>query len=206
MEITRNLFHYLDCTAMEFDQMKKIWDEEKKENLFVINEEAMKRSITSKKRAANREVNVTEIGLMIVNSITAAILLIDAIMDNEPWPSYLGVGIMLFTVGYLLYIRKKRQKADNTFDRTMLGELDHAISNVESTISIGKTMIYWYLLPAGLFIIIKMMVQGASVEKWLFVLAAFILGHLVSNWGVKKQHIPKLKKLQQLRAKLTEEA
>lgn len=206
MGVSRNLFHYLDCTAMDFEQMQKIWDEEKKENFFVINEDAMRKTVTSKKRVANRDVNVTEIGLMIINTITATILLTRALIDSKAWPSYLGVGIMLFTVFYLMYIRRKRKKADLTFDRTMLGELDHAIANVKSTIAIGRTMIYWYILPIGIFSIVKMTIQGAAIEKWLFVLVAFALGHFVSNLGVKKQHIPRLEKLQQLKAKLTEEA
>lgn len=203
MEISKNLFQYLkECTAMEFEQMQKIWDEEKKENFFIINEEGMHRSVKAKKIAANREVNLTEIGLMIINSITASILLIDAIMDNEPWTSYLGVGIMLFTVLYLVYIRMKRKKADQTFDRTMLGELDHAISNVKSTISIGKTMIYWYLLPAGLYAMTKMFIEEASIIKWFIVVGMFILGYVVSNWGINKQQIPRKKKLEKLRETL----
>lgn len=184
--------------------MQKIWDEQRNETLFVINEEAMHNRVKAKKKQANRILNVTEIGLMIVNSITAIILLVDAIIDQEGIYSYAGVGIMAFTVCYLLFIRKNRKKSDQKFDRTILGELDHAISNTESTIKIGKTMVYWYFIPIAIFIFIKMIYQDATLMKWLLIIGAFILGNFVANWEIKKCHIPRKRHLESLREKLIE--
>ena len=184
--------------------MQKVWDKQSNEMLFVINEDALHKRVKAKKKQANRIVNVTEIGLMIVNTITAGILFTDAIIDQEDIYSYSGVGIMLFTVVYLLFIRRKRKKSDNTFDRSILGELEHAISNTQSTIQIGKTMIYWYLLPIGIFVIIKMIFNDASLLKWVLVIGAFILGNFVANWEIKNWHIPRKKHLEGLREKLVE--
>lgn len=184
--------------------MQKIWDNQRNEMLFVINEEAMHNRVKAKKRQATRIVNVTEIGLMIVNTITAIILLIDAIKDNEGIYGYTGVGIMLFTVCYLVYIRNKRKKKDLRFDRSILGELDNAISNTQSTIKIGRTMIYWYFIPIAIFIFIKMIYQDATLSKWLFVIGAFILGFFVAGWEIKKWHIPRKRQLEGLREKLVE--
>ncbi len=189
---------------MEFDEMQKIWDDQRNETLFVINEEAMHNRVKVKKKQANKIVNVTEIGLMIVNSTTAVMLLIDAIRDKEGIYSYAGVVIMLFTVGYLIYIRRKRKKSDQRFDRTILGELDHAISNTTSTIKIGRTMIYWYFIPIAIFIVTKMIYQEASLEKWLLIIGAFLLGSYVANWEIKKCHIPRKRHLESLREKLVE--
>jgi Ca2+/Na+ antiporter len=190
---------------MEFEEMQKIWNEQKGETMYAINESALHRQVMNKKRNANKIVNMTEIGLMIVNSITAIVLLVDAIQDKEEWYNYLGVGIMALTVVYIIFIRSKRQKGENKFDRTIIGELDHAIANTQSVINIGKTMIYWYLLPIGIFIISKMIYQNAPLEKWLLIIGAFVLGNFLANWEIKKCHIPRKESLEGLKRKLTEE-
>ncbi|MEP5612079.1 MAG: hypothetical protein ABJP45_07500 [Cyclobacteriaceae bacterium] len=189
---------------MEFEEMQKVWDKQSNEMLFVINENALHKRVKAKKKQANRIVNVTEIGLMIINTATAGILLADAIIDNEGPYDYAGVGIMLLTVVYLLFIRKKRKNQEDKFDRSILGELEHAISNTQSTIQIGKTMIYWYLLPIGIYIIINMIHNEASLSKWLLVAGAFILGNFLGNWEIRNCHIPRKRHLERLREKLME--
>lgn len=188
---------------MEFEEMQKIWDNQRNEMLFVINEDALHKRVKAKKKQANRIVNVTEIGLMVVNTITAGILLTDAILDKEGW-DYGGAFAMLLTVVYLLFIRRKRKIAENKFDRSMLGELDHAISNTNSTIAIASTMIWWYFTPIAIFTLTKMIIKGASVESWLLISGAFVLAFFLVNWEKSYCHEPRKKHLEALRKKLIE--
>jgi len=189
---------------MEFEEMQKVWDKQSNEMLFVINEGALHKCVKAKKRQANRTVNVTEIGLMIVNTITVGILVADAIIDKEGFWDYGGALAMMLTVGYLLVIRTKRQKSENRFDRSMLGELDHAISSTQSTISIASTMIWWYFTPIAVFTISKMIFKGASVESWLLISGAFVLAYFLVNWEKSHCHEPRKKHLEALREKLVE--
>lgn len=184
--------------------MQKVWDKQSNEMLFVINEDALHKRVKAKKRQANRIVNVTEVGLMIVNTITAGILLADAIIDKEDIWDYGGAFAMLLTVGYLLVIRRKRKKSENKFDRSMLGELDHAISNTQSVISIASTMLWWYFTPIAIFTVSKMIFKGASVESWLLISGALALGYFLVNWEKSHCHEPRKKHLEGLREKLVE--
>ncbi|MEP1097165.1 MAG: hypothetical protein ABJG78_18770 [Cyclobacteriaceae bacterium] len=187
---------------MEFEEMQKVWNKQSNEILYVINEDALHRRVKAKKKKANRIVDITEKGLMIVNTITAGILVADAIIDKEGFWDYGGALAMLFTVGYLLVIRRKRQKSENKFDRSMLGELDHAISSTQSTISIASTMIWWYFTPIAVFTISKMIFKGASVESWLLISGAFVLAYFLVNWEKSHCHEPRKRHLESLRQKL----
>lgn len=191
--------------TMEFDEMKKIWDSQNNEALYAINENALHRRVNEKKGAAGRMVNLTEFGLMLVNGITSIILLADAMVDQEGFYDYLGAFLMMLTVVYIFYTREKRKRDEQRFDRSILGELDHAIARTKSTIKLGSTMIWWYLLPIGIWVIFSMLHKGASWEKWLLVLGALVLGFLVSNFEIKRVHVPKRRHLEALRSKLEEE-
>lgn len=191
--------------TMEFDEMKKIWDSQNNEPLYAINEEALHRSVKAKKNVAGRVVNLTELGLMLVNGTTSIILLIDAIVDEESTSDYIGAFLMMLTVAYIYLTRVKRKKSEHKFDRTILGELDHAIARTKSTIKLGSTMIWWYFLPICIWVIGNMTYKGASWEKWLLIMGAFILGFTVSSWEVRKIHVPRRKRLEALRNKLKEE-
>lgn len=191
---------------MELEQIQKIWNEQKGETMYAINESALHQSITRKKNAASKRMTIVELSLMAINTTTGIILLIDAVMDNESaWEYAFGI-IMLLTVLFLAYFRKRRLQQEHTFDRTMLGELDHAVANSDSIIQIATLMIKYYLLPLGIFSITKMLVLGASLEKWLLFIGAYTLSFILVYYERKHCHIPRKEKLLKLRKKLQEGA
>jgi len=190
---------------MEFEEMQKIWNEQKGETMYAINENALHRSITQKKEAANKRINKVEISLIIINSLVSITLLTDAILDKEGFWDYAGAFVMLLTVVFLVIFRLKRKKAANQFDRSMLGELDHAIANTRSILQIATTMVYWYLLPVGFFSLGKMLYFGASLERWLLIIGLYTLAFFLIQWERKKCHIPRKERLLALKRRLLDE-
>jgi predicted acetyltransferase len=65
-------------------------------------------------------------------------------------------------------------------------------------------MAYFYLIPLSIYTGIRMVVLGASVEKWFLVLGALIIGFLLVYYERKIHHIPGKEKLMKLRDKLRE--
>ena len=189
---------------MELEELQKIWNEQKGETMYAINESALHQSITRKKNAGSRRMTIVEISLMIINSITGFTLLIDAYVDDEGlWGYSLGV-IMLITVAFLWFYRQRRLRHERTFDRSMVGELDHAIANADSIIQIATIMIKYYLLPVGIFSVAKMSILGASLEKWLLIIGAYTLSFILIYYERRVCHIPRREKLIRLKQKLNE--
>ncbi|SNT24823.1 hypothetical protein SAMN05421640_2939 [Ekhidna lutea] len=190
---------------MEFEKMQKIWNEQKGETMYAIDQQALHNSIGRKKDAASRRINTVEIALMAINSIVAVILLVDAITDKEGLWDYAGAGIMALTVAFLAFFRIRRKKKEDTFDRSLMGELDHAIANSHSMIQIATMMIYYYLIPIGVFVLGKMLYFGASMEKWLFMIGMFALAFFLVRWERKACHVPRQRNLLALKRKLLED-
>lgn len=189
---------------MEFEEMQKIWNEQKGETMYAINETALHKSITRKKNMASKRMDGVEIGISLINGVMAIVLFIDALNDPHNW-DFIGSAMMLATVIYIQVSRHKRLKAENTFDRSMVGELDHAIANTNSLIHFSRMMVLGYLLPFSFFYILKMLVVDASLEKWLFVLGMYILAFALIIWERKKMHIPRQKNLESMKRKLEED-
>ena len=61
---------------MEFEEMQKVWDEQKGETMYAINETALHRSVTRKKNAAGRRINRVEISVSVINGIVAIFLFV----------------------------------------------------------------------------------------------------------------------------------
>lgn len=186
---------------MEFEEMQKIWNEQKGENMYAINESAMHDTIYRKKEAASRRINKVEVSLMLINSFCAVFLFIDALNDAQPW-DFVGSLIMMGTVIFVLLARRRRIKMEQTFDRSMIGELEHTISNTDSLLTISRLMIPGYLIPIAVLYITKMIINGSTIEHFALIVGMFVLAFILVFWERKKMHEPRIKKLRQLKEKL----
>ncbi len=189
---------------MEFEEMQKVWDEQKGETMYAINETTLHRSVTRKKNAAARRINRVEIATSVINGIVAIFLFVIALQGKHNW-AFVSSGLLTATVAYVQYFRWKRKKGENIFDRSMLGELDHAISITDSIIRFNYFILLGYLVPLCIINISKIIVGGASVEKWLITTAAFLFAFFLVRREQKACNIPRKKQLIALKKKLMDE-
>lgn len=189
---------------MEFEEMQKVWDEQKGETMYILNETALHRSITYKKNATGKRINREENNISLVFGITTIIFIVAALRGGHNW-AFISSGIVIVDLVYIQYFRRKRKKAENKFDRTLLGELDHTISNTNSIIRFYYFMIVGYLIPVCGLYILKTFVEGASLEKWIIMTGVPLLAILFMRLMLKRVRIYRKKHLLALRKKLTEE-
>lgn len=187
--------------SMEFEEMKKIWDDQNQRPLYAIDEDALRRRIHAKSRKASWAANLNEIGLIAISIVVFIIIYFKNIHLNNPY-AYPPVIILLLTSVYIYFGRIKRKKKEQQFDRTMLGDLDHAIFNVEHEIKRARTFPLWYILPLIIPTFLNMYMNDASLFKWTFVSAAFILSYLVVWFGLTKMQEPHKRKLIRLKEKI----
>src|SRR5688572_30355056 len=115
--------------SMEFNEMKKIWDTQNNEAFYGINEKALHKLIISKQKKGYHITNTSELLMIFVNTITGCTVL--AVNLNKPEGNIFLYGLaawMLVTASYFLRSRIHRMKHNHQFDRSMRGDLEHAIS------------------------------------------------------------------------------
>jgi hypothetical protein len=168
---------------MEFEELKKIWDMQNNEVLYIINEKALHNRILSKKRSAGHIANFSELLSIFVNAATALFILGMALFRSSVNIfMYLMAAWMFITALYLLVSRTRRKKSENRFDRSMLGDLSHAISNATYQVWLSRIML-WNVLPVGILLILSFWETGKlSVWVIVFMLIFFVVVFYAGRW------------------------
>lgn len=169
---------------MEFDEIKKIWDAQNNELLYGFNEKALHNRILSKKKQARHIANFSE--LLSIIAYTGAgcfILTMNVFKQSENIFMYLLAAWMLCSVLYLLVSRFRRIKVDYRFDRSVRGDLNHAISVATYQVRLSQLM-RWNILPIGILIVLGVWDGGKSIWMALGIVIFFVL----VNYGARWEH------------------
>jgi len=187
---------------MEFDELQKIWDTQNNQPLYMINEKALHNRIVSKKYQAIHIASFSEWLLMIVNIAAGAFILGTNYMQHNWIFMYLLAAWMFGCALYVLISRLGRIKDQHRFDRSMLGDLQHALAAARYQVRLAHIM-RWNVVPVALLILLAFWEGGKPL--WLAVTVGifFIMTFFASGWELniyksKKRELEVLQnKLQQ---------
>lgn len=192
---------------MEFEKMMRIWDTQDDVPLYTIDQDALHRSITARKNQTARFANTNDIGLMLIFLGTAIMYsYLSIVGQNSNVYDYLIVGAMLGCTAYVWLSRMSRKRDESKFDRTILGDLDHAIANVDYEVKRSRSMIWWCGLPSTSLVLLNLSQNPMPIWKWMSIIAAFVLSWLLLRWEYTRRQKPRKLKLESLRTRLIEDS
>jgi len=166
---------------MEFDELQKIWDTRHDQPMYVINEEALHHRIVEKKYHVIHIAVFTEWLLIIVNVATGVFLLETNVTGHGYFFIYVLAAWMFGSALYVLVNRIGRIGAFRRFDRTLLGDLQHAIAAARYQVRISHIM-RWNVVPVGLLVLFSLWEGGKPVWLALVVTLFFIITFYASGW------------------------
>ena len=167
---------------MEFEELRKIWDAQDNQPLYAINEKAMYNLILSKKKQAHHITNISELLLIFVN-LGAGImtLAMNLFKQSVNLSLYFLSAWMLATALYTLVRRNQRIKGNQQFDRSISGDLSHAISMASYQVRISQIM-RWNIVPIAAFTFLGLWEGGKPIWIALIVLLFFALTYYAGGW------------------------
>jgi len=167
----------------EFDDLKKIWDVQNNEPLYAIDEKALYGRIQSKMNTTLRLTNITDWVLILINlGVVITLLVLNPVKPGVNLFIYVEAAWILATVVYFVISHIRRMKAGRRFDRSVHGDLDHAIFLASYQMRIAQ-IIRWNLLPLGALMIYGGWEAGKLLKVSIVVLVAHTLAFYVSSWG-----------------------
>ena len=167
---------------MEFEELRKIWDAQNNQPLYAINEKAMYNLILSKKKQAHHITNISELLLIFVNlGAGIMILALNLFRQSVNISLYVLSAWMLVTALYTLVRRIQRIKGDQQFDRSISGDLSHAISMASYQIHISQIM-RWNIVPIAALTLLGLWEGGKPIWIVVIVLLFFVLTFYAGGW------------------------
>ena len=167
---------------MEFEELRKIWDAQDNQPLYAINEKAMYNLILSKKKQAHHITNISELLLIFVNLGSGILILaLNLFKQSGNISLYILSAWMLGSALYTLVHRIRRIKGDQQFDRSMSGDLSHAISMASYQVRISQIM-RWNILPVAVLTLLGLWEGGKPIWIALIVLLFFALTYYAGGW------------------------
>ena len=153
---------------MEFDEMKEIWGAQNNRPLYTIDEKALQKRIQRKKHSVL--VNISE-WILIIGYLVSVSLLVGSNLFKSVANIflYLEAAWMFAIVVYLVVSHIRRTKAGRRFNRSVHGDLDHAIYLISAQMHLSQ-ILRWNLLPMGVIMIFSVWKTGK-----LFLVSAGIL-------------------------------
>jgi len=186
---------------MEFEEIQEIWDLQKKQSMYTVNERELHNLILTKKKQAGKLVNLTELMQIIVNTGAGAFIFQKNYFSLKGnFFLYLLAAWMLATAIYILVGRLRRIKRGKRFDESTRGSLEHAIADATHKVRISQLM-RWNIITIALLIVLGMVEGGQSI--WIIAGMVIFLGLAFYGSGFEHRcYVSRKRELLSLYAKL----
>jgi len=187
---------------MEFEEMKKIWDAQKGEALYAIDEKALHNRVIVKKNKSAQKANKLE--LTLIGSLLVASGMIWRVMIMKASFELVQVifaSLLLLAAAAIYISRRKRMTWQNSFENSMLGDLEQGLANASYQVNLSKAASFLYLTVTGFAV--ASVFNG--VEEWwkpALVLLLFTFGYIASRWEHRKFYVGQKKNLTEIKEQL----
>lgn len=189
---------------MEFEELQKIWDSQYNKPMYALDEKALHNRIMSKQKSTHHIMNTSELLTILVNLGAGSLVLAINLVDQNRNVFMYGMAVWMFCTGFYVWVsRLRRIKGDQQFDRSMRGDLRHAISMATYQVRFSQLM-RWNILPIGAFILLALVFGGKPIWLAVVILVLFGLAYSASRWehGI---YVSRKRELELLKGKLEEE-
>jgi hypothetical protein len=186
---------------MEFEEMQKVWDAQNGQLLYAINEDALHKRILAKKRRAQLTASASEL-IQIIANITGGIFIFSVLSFVKRQDIFTSImaAWMLASAVYTIVSRFRRMKANDRFDRSMNGDLNHAISITRYQVRLSQVS-RWNALPIATFALLSIWQAHKPIWTIPLALVIFTFGWWVGGKEVR-MHQSRRRELETLKSKL----
>jgi hypothetical protein len=188
---------------MEFEEMKKIWDSQKQEHVFSLDQSALHNRVLSKQKQGLRIANISEL-ILIFTNIIAPVSILAVVIPRERFNismTLLSV-CMLMIAGYVARGRYQRISGNTRFDRNLKGDLEFALDVARYQVKLS-TLGRWIILPVAILSVTGLLEAEKSIWIALAVIIFMLMANYLSGWE-SKYYETRLHQLEVLKRKLEE--
>lgn len=187
---------------MDFEDLKKVWNQQKQETMYVVDQSSLHRMIAKKKNKVIRTAVISEYFIASVNFGGAIFVIANGVAHQtmNVYTYILSVIMALLSI-YVLAHRYRRRKLASQFDRSMLGDLDFAIENANYQAILSKAVLF-SALPIGGVSLMAVWHNKGFGPAVLGLVLVFAIALWLGGWEHEQIYKARKKQLQKMRNKL----
>ena len=218
---------------MEFSEMKIIWDSQNQEPLYAMNEAALQAIVRRRNQESERCLSRCFATEITIGVICGALMFLCAVALLVSGPALLAAlprmkaaaslwdilalmtagGIWFYYSAYMYLARKRQLRRVETFDSSLRGNLERALSRTDFQIALARDIVWRGLVPvwlAGALWVVTLLHLKAAPPTWAYVMmATLIVGSLAAvivrkQGSITNRFEPRKRELESLRAKLAD--
>ncbi len=188
---------------MEFEEMKKIWDTQKQEHIFSLDQSALHNRVLAKQKQGLHIANVSEL-MLILSNILGAVSILTVVVPRE----HVNISMTIMSVCMLMvavYVargRFQRVNGNTKFNRSLNGDLQFALDVARYQVKLS-TLGRWSIFPVAILSVTGLL----EAEKSIWIALAVIIFMLILNYLARwesKYYQARLHQLEVLKKKLEE--
>ncbi len=189
---------------MDFDDLQVIWDSQKEQPMYVIDQQAVMSMVKQRGVAVERLVNCFELCMMAIVLTVGLAVISEPLIFGDDYHQLLTANLWFGVFVYLWLSRRKRRRAEVDFDRSVVGMIDKAIAQIDYKIRQLRTIGWWFIAPVmtGMSIGFFFLWDSKPVWVWPLTVGAFALTYWLMRREIWVHLIPQRKELESLRDKL----
>ncbi len=187
---------------MDFEDMKIIWDTQNDAPLYAIDEAALHASVRRKARGMKRIVVFFEWVMMGTALFLAVVFLKDPLLYGEDFDRLGSAAILVGAAAYFVVTVWRRWRHEATFDRSLRGDLDRALWQVENHIARSRAVRWSFIVPLCLALTLDLLIpfRGNLILTMLVPFYIFMGAALwLTEYEIRCWYQPRLRKLTALR-------
>lgn len=189
---------------MNFEEMQMIWDTQKNQRLYAIDNDALTRLVEKDSVAINRDLKSLELAAIAVLIGLGIATLVDTFFNGEEYFQLFSVAFDFVAAGYLWTRRRRRESKLQNDPSNLLQRVEMAMSQVRSTIQCGQDLACVFSLFAVYGVSIRIWIYGwrGSEVKLAAAMFCIVLLFVCMKVSERTTHAPRLRNLGALRTKL----
>jgi hypothetical protein len=168
---------------MEFNEMKQVWEAQNDQPHFVIDEKALQNRLQRKRHSVLVSISEWILIICYLGVVTVLVGLNLFVLPKANIFLYLEAAWMFAIVVYLVINQIRRIKAGRRFDRSVHGDLDHAIYLISAQMHISQ-ITRWNFLPMGVIMILAF--SGWEARKLFEISAAILVEYALTFYASGK--------------------
>ena len=191
---------------MNFEEMQLIWDKQRKETMYAINQEGLARLIDKQTFAIARDLKCLELSAFFVLLGLGAFSLIDTFFNGEEYFQLIGAPIEFAAAAFLWHRRRQRERRLKNDANNLVEEVRQAITRIEATIQRGRDLTYFFSVFVLYGALIRIAIYGWPGSEIKFLLAIIMPLFLFTCFELdrRRTHAPRKRDLEALHSKLIE--